>query len=85
MTPDQKVVGRYRWIGGLAPVLAPGDGSVTVYACKDCGAWTDDRITHDRFHATLDKHAKAIAVLIGAHLAEHTHDRYDVKERIGDG
>lgn len=52
--------------------------------CSDCGAIVANKRTHDRFHAIGNHQAKAIGVLVVSHIAEHVHDRYDVRERIGD-
>jgi hypothetical protein len=82
-----EIIGRYRW----TTMRTPGHGMVSAYMCEDCGAWvggvaaiSDGREAHDRFHAILNDHAKAIAVLVNAHLSERTHARYDVRERVGD-
>lgn len=50
--------------------------------CLDCGAVVDNRRAHDRFHAILNDHASALAILTTSHLNERVHDRFDVVERI---
>jgi hypothetical protein len=37
------------------------------YVCLDCGVVVAEKDTHDRFHAILNDHARAIAVLVNAH------------------
>lgn len=51
--------------------------------CLDCGSLVLDTTVHDRFHAILNQHAKAIAVLVNSHIGPLTHDLYNVGERIG--
>ena len=58
-----------------APILV----SVT---CEDCGCAVADEAAHTRFHSILSGHAWSLAVLKTSHIAAHTHDRYDVVERI---
>ncbi len=53
-----------------------------VPRCMECGALIGNVEEHERFHSILSGHAWALAVLKTAHIAAHTHDRYDVPERI---
>jgi hypothetical protein len=55
------------------------------YECKDCGSVIRDPRVHDRFHAILDDHATAIAVLLTSHVNEAQHAKYDVVERANKG
>lgn len=59
------------------------DARIENGACLDCGVAVTDEDTHQRFHAILAHHARALAVLEVSHIAPHVHDRYDVRERIG--
>lgn len=79
-------MGRYRFIGGIYPTLSQAE-EVVIHSCEDCGAVvrTIDKPTHDRFHAILNDQARAVAVLVNVHLSAATHDRYNVRERIGKG
>lgn len=43
--------------------------------CLDCGAIVGDTDAHDRFHAILNHHARALAVLTNSHP--------ELRERIG--
>lgn len=53
------------------------------YGCLDCGILVFDVSVHDRFHAILNHHGKAIALTVNAHIAPHTHDKYDLYEKVG--
>lgn len=70
----------YTPYGPVLPLHVASDGSAQM--CKDCGAVVIDQRVHDRFHSILDSHAWALAVLKGAHLAPHVHDKYKVVEKI---
>ena len=61
-------------------VVANQLGAIT--RCMECGALIGSVEEHERFHSILSGHAWALAVLKTAHIAAHTHDRYDVPERI---
>lgn len=52
--------------------------------CEDCGAVVPEQLrpTHDRAHAIQNDTARAVAMLLVAHMREDLHDRYDVKERF---
>ncbi len=53
------------------------------WMCEDCGALVMSIEMHDRFHAILNDHARAIAVLVNSHLGPKPHEKFDVGERIG--
>jgi hypothetical protein len=55
-----------------------------VQQCRDCGALIhcSSEPDHDRFHAILNDHARALAVLVTSHLGELPHSKYDVQDRI---
>ncbi len=38
---------------------------------------------HNRFHAILNHHGKALAILQVAHIAAHVHDKYEAYDKIG--
>lgn len=50
--------------------------------CEDCGVVIADEPAHTRFHAILGETARAVAMLLVAHIAPNVHDRYDVKDRF---
>ena len=54
-----------------------------VQRCE-CGALVAlaDQTKHDQFHAILNDHARALAVLQNIHLSPLTHDRWDAYDRI---
>lgn len=62
---------------------AIGEPHIAFVYCEDCGAVVPAglRDTHDRFHAIQNDWARAIAMLLVAHISPSVHDRYDVKER----
>jgi hypothetical protein len=57
-------------------------GHTDSVVCADCGAFVLDVSAHTRFHSILSGHAWSLAVLKTSHVAAHTHDQYDVVERI---
>ena len=72
---------RYRDVTSLE-VLWIKSGSGNIQVCEDCGALVIDKTAHTRSHSIQSSWAWALAVLKTAHIAAHTHDRYDVPERI---
>lgn len=57
-------------------------GHTDSVVCMDCGVFVIDVAVHNRFHSILSGHAWSLAVLKTAHVAAHSHDKYDVVERI---
>lgn len=79
-TPRPSSAPRYEWIGPPAAQIG------LLQRCQDCGALVrlDDQEHHDRFHAILNDHARALAVLVNSHISETAHGKYDVRERLGE-
>lgn len=76
-------VARYdmRWVD----LALDRDGRAVQRHCLDCGAVVADREVHDRFHAILNDTARAVAILIVAHITASTHDRYEAYDKIQAG